>query len=115
VAASEGEVDTETKIETEQPDGLDNAGGPLAHLRRLRAGKLHQLTRAHALPVGLVTLIGVVCMVNHFSGHDWGDDFTLYLRQAQALTIGNVGQVISDNKFTVDNSGWHTFSPYAYP
>lgn len=115
VAASEGEVEAETKIETEQPDGPDNAGGPLAHLRRLRAGKLYRLTRAHALPVGLATLIGVVCMVNHFSGHDWGDDFTLYLRQAQALTIGNVGQVISDNKFTVDNSGWHTFSPYAYP
>jgi hypothetical protein len=66
-------------------------------------------------PVVLVVLIGAVCLLNHFHGVDWGDDFALYMRQAKALNIGNVGEVIHDNRFTVDNSGWHTFSPYMYP
>ncbi|MDQ3573341.1 MAG: hypothetical protein M3378_05190 [Actinomycetota bacterium] len=63
----------------------------------------------------MVAVIGVISMINHFSGHDWGDDFALYMRQAKALTTGNIGEVISDNRFSVDNSGWHTFSPYSYP
>ncbi|MBA2437129.1 MAG: hypothetical protein H0V52_02115 [Acidimicrobiia bacterium] len=65
--------------------------------------------------MALVTFVGVICLINHFSGHDWGDDFALYMRQTRALTVGNIGEVISDNRFSVDNSGWHTFSPYSYP
>lgn len=71
--------------------------------------------RAYVVPVIVVALIGVVAMMNHFSGVDWGDDFALYMRQARSLTIGDIGDVIADNRFTVDNSGWHTFSPYVYP
>ncbi len=71
--------------------------------------------RRYTVPVVIALLIGVVCMLNHFHGIDWGDDFALYMRQAKALNIGNIGEVIHDNRYTVDNSGWHTFSPYLYP
>ncbi len=71
--------------------------------------------RTYGVPLALVIVIGVLSMINHFHGHDWGDDFALYMRQARALVDGNVGEVISQNRFAVDNSGWHTFSPYAYP
>jgi hypothetical protein len=48
-------------------------------------------------------------------GVDWGDDFSLYLHQAKALLAGNVHHVATQNRFTVDNSSWHSFSPYLYP
>ncbi len=67
------------------------------------------------LPIVLVTAIGVIAMINHFSGVDWGDDFALYMRQAKAVTTGSIGDVLHDNRFAVDNSGWNTFSPYSYP
>jgi len=51
----------------------------------------------------------------HRTGHTWGDDFTLYLRQAGSLLDGNVGQVIADNHFNVDNAAKPGFSPYVYP
>ena len=66
-------------------------------------------------PALIVVVVAAVCIMNHLHGVDWGDDFALYMRQAKALNIGNIGEVIRDNRFTVDNSGWHTFSPYLYP
>ena len=77
---------------------------------------LHRLVRRkNTWAVFMVTLIGVIAMMNHFRGVDWGDDFALYMRQAKALNTGNIGEVIADTRYTVDNSGWHTFSPYLYP
>lgn len=49
------------------------------------------------------------------SGHFWGDDFALYIRQALSLHDGSWQQVIDDNRFSLEHSGWHTFSPYLYP
>jgi hypothetical protein len=96
-------------------DGDEATGGPvqdpLARLRPL----LRWRGWAYVGPLLVLVVIGVVASINHFSGHDWGDDFALYMRQAKSLTIGNVGEVIRDNRYTVDNSGWHTFSPYLYP
>jgi hypothetical protein len=51
----------------------------------------------------------------HQVGHDWGDDFALYIRQAQGLIEGRPGEVVSDNRFALDNSSWSTFSPESYP
>ncbi len=73
------------------------------------------LVRTYSPPVLIAIGIGIICLMNHFHGVDWGDDFALYMRQAKALNIGNIAEVIRDNRFTVDNSGWHTFSPYLYP
>lgn len=73
------------------------------------------LARPNSAAAVLVAVTVAACILNHFKGVEWGDDFALYMRQAKALVEGNVGQVIADNRFTVDNSGWHSFSPYVYP
>lgn len=67
------------------------------------------------IPILLAIFIAMVSVMNQFQGVDWGDDFALYMRQAKAIAIGNVGEVLSDNRFSVDNSGWNSFSPYSYP
>lgn len=65
--------------------------------------------------VCVVLGIVILCVVNQRRGHDWGDDFSLYLRQGTSIVDGNVQRVLDDNRFTIDQSSWHTFSPYAYP
>lgn len=54
------------------------------------------------------------CRTLQEQGHDWGDDFALYARQAKALVEGNPAQVIADTRFSVVKSGW-PFSPNGYP
>ena len=71
--------------------------------------------RDHAPMLLIVFSVFLFCLINQHSGHDWGDDFALYLRQAKGIVDGNVGDVLADNRFTVDNSSWSTFSPYSYP
>ena len=63
----------------------------------------------------LMVLVAAWAIGVHRNGHTWGDDFTLYLRQAKSLLDGNVGQVIADNHFNVDNAAKPGFSPYVYP
>lgn len=63
---------------------------------------------------GLLVIVFRWARSSQEAGHDWGDDFSLYLRQAKALAQGYTGQVVSDTRFSVTNSGW-TYSPYAYP
>lgn len=88
---------------------IDPVSGPGVSRRAWRAIDRH-------LPALLiVTGIGLLSVVNQRSGHDWGDDFALYLRQSQALVEGNVGEVLTMNRFTVEESSWSTFSPGAYP
>jgi hypothetical protein len=49
------------------------------------------------------------------TGHDWGDDFSLYINQARSLVRGDVPQVIADTRYALQNSGTDSFSPYVYP
>jgi hypothetical protein len=65
--------------------------------------------------VVLVLVVAALSISLHLRGHGWGDDFTLYLRQSKSLIDGNIGQVISDNHFNVDNAAKPGFSPYVYP
>lgn len=64
-----------------------------------------------------VLVVGVfaLCVIIQRSGHDWGDDFALYLRQSRALIEGNVGEVLSSNRMMVQESSGSGFSPYSYP
>jgi hypothetical protein len=65
--------------------------------------------------LGLVTAASAVAAVLlHRHGHDIGDDFALYLRQARSLFDGDVADVVSDYRFSVLSSTG-AFSPYAYP
>jgi hypothetical protein len=67
-------------------------------------------------PLGAFVAVAVLlAFAVHREGHFWGDDFALYIRQSEGLVNGNWAQVIADNHFALDNSAWHTFSPYVYP
>ncbi len=78
-------------------------------------GRLLTALRAH-WPMTLLTVVVAWAAIGlHRTGHSWGDDFTLYLRQAGSLLDGNVGQVIADNHFNVRNAAKPGFSPYVYP
>jgi type IV secretory pathway VirB2 component (pilin) len=68
-----------------------------------------------ALALGLVVGGAVVLAIElHRRGHAQGDDFALYLRQAQSIFEGDIGAVVADNRFAVLNSD-PQFSPIAYP
>ena len=90
-------------------------GNNRSQLRNLFSLVVRAAAHPFTIPLLLAVAIGLISLVNHFQGVDWGDDFALYMRQAKAIAIGNIGEVLSDNRFTVDNSGWHSFSPYIYP
>jgi Dolichyl-phosphate-mannose-protein mannosyltransferase len=78
-------------------------------------GTLAQRLRAHVPALILVAAVATACLLIQREGHDWGDDFALYVNQAQALADGNPGEVVADNRFTLANSSWNTLSPEVYP
>lgn len=65
----------------------------------------------------MAVFVGLVLFYRSFleQGHDWGDDFSLYINQARALVRGDVAQVVSDTRYILQNSGSDSFSPYVYP
>ncbi|MGB8861760.1 MAG: hypothetical protein WCC60_21070 [Ilumatobacteraceae bacterium] len=69
----------------------------------------------HVALIGLSVVVVAWALGLQRLGHSWGDDFTLYIRQSKSLIDGNVGQVIADNHFNVDNAAKPGFSPYVYP
>ena len=72
-------------------------------------------TLGWSIALGVVVLTGAVLAVNlHRNGHNQGDDFALYLRQARSIFDGDTAQVVADNRFAVLNSDFG-FSPIAYP
>ncbi len=82
----------------------------------VRAG---QTGKPWATAAVLTVVIGVLTWAawkTDRPGHYWGDDFTLYLRQADSL-FGrpDVGRVTADNHFMLDHSFRADFSPPLYP
>lgn len=73
-----------------------------------------QRRSANAALLVLLLIIGRWCRSLQEGGHDWGDDFALYIRQALALSGGYVGQVTGDTHFALRHSGW-PFTPEVYP
>lgn len=101
---------------TEVPPAPARTAGLRGAVEGFRETEAYRLARSrYVLPVAFVVVIGIVSLHNHFDGVDWGDDFALYIHQAKGLATGNIAEVLRDNRFAVDNSGWHSFSPYAYP
>ena len=68
-----------------------------------------------ALLAVVVGAMAAVMLATHRSGHWWGDDWALYLRQAQSLIDGNPGDITADNRFTTDHTLGAPFSPPLYP
>jgi hypothetical protein len=62
----------------------------------------------------VVIVAAVLAILLHRNGHNQGDDFALYLRQAGSIFDGDPAQVVADNRFAVINSDTG-FSPIAYP
>jgi hypothetical protein len=77
----------------------------------------HVLARyGEPLAVAAVVVVTVVIIfLARQTGHWWGDDWALYVRQAEGLIHGRVDEVIADNRFTVEMSGLPEFSPPVYP
>jgi hypothetical protein len=65
-----------------------------------------------ALVVGALALL---MYSTHRSGHWWGDDWALYIRQAKGLLDGHPNRVLTENEFTVTMSDGPEFSPPLYP
>lgn len=65
-----------------------------------------------ALVIGAMT---AVMYASHLAGHWWGDDWALYIRQAEGLLDGDPGSVVDQNRFAVDSSRGAAFSPPLYP
>ena len=47
-------------------------------------------------------------------GHDWGGDFSAYIKQAMHIVDGNIQAYVDFNRFTIENSS-HALGPIAYP
>lgn len=63
----------------------------------------------------VLATVFLVCVMNHYEGQSWGDDFSLYLNQARSIVEGTIEKTVADNRFAVTNSTISTFSPESYP
>jgi hypothetical protein len=63
----------------------------------------------------VVGAIAAVMLATHRAGHWWGDDWALYIRQADGLVSGHPRRVLAENEFTVTMSSGPAFSPPLYP
>jgi hypothetical protein len=71
-----------------------------------------------AEPIALALVVGAMAAVmfaSHRAGHWWGDDWALYLRQADGLVSGRPGRVLTENELAVTLSRGPAFSPPLYP
>jgi hypothetical protein len=71
-----------------------------------------------AMSATLALVVGAMAALmyaTHRSGHWWGDDWALYIRQAQGLLDGEPNRVLQENEFTVTRSSGPEFSPPLYP
>ncbi len=79
--------------------------------------RLRSLT-PYVAPAALALIVGGMAAIMFASrqpGHWWGDDWALYLRQANGLLDGDPAMVIDTNRFTVEMSRGAVFSPPLYP
>lgn len=94
-----------------RPDPDASRPGPSARLPPVARSVLRHPGLALA---ALLVTSAAAAVALHRNGHTQGDDFALYLRQARSIFDGDIGQVVSDNRFAVENSAGG-FSPIAYP
>lgn len=59
--------------------------------------------------------MATVMFASHRAGHWWGDDWALYLRQADGLVSGHPSRVLAENELAVTSSNGPAFSPALYP
>jgi hypothetical protein len=74
----------------------------------------HEVAATAVLAV-VVGALAALMYATHRSGHWWGDDWALYLRQAEGLWHGHPNRVLQENEFSVTMSIGPEFSPPLYP
>lgn len=65
--------------------------------------------------VFILLTCSLLCVLNIREGHIWGGDSSLYINQAKSIIENTSEQLAINNKYIVDNSSVHTFSPTLYP
>ncbi len=55
--------------------------------------------------------MGLLCI---HRGHEWGDDFAMYISQAKSILSLSVNELYEQNKYAMDNSS-ALIGPYLYP
>jgi hypothetical protein len=71
-------------------------------------------TQENYLLLGIMLLAVVFMGLSIQNGHDWGDDFALYIEQTKALTNGSIFRLYATNKFAMQYSS-ELVGPYLYP
>jgi len=69
------------------------------------------LTRANLLAIALILAVGVLHLATIRAGHEWGDDFSLYIHHAKNIVEG---RPYEDTGY-IYNPFWPGYSPRAYP
>ena len=100
-------------LTTDDVHGIDRRDDGTAAVAE-RGGHRHGVVSAMALAI-IVGAMAAVMVASHRAGHWWGDDWALYIRQAQSLVDGTPSRVIDENLFTVESSIGAAFSPPLYP
>ena len=59
-----------------------------------------------------ISSVMIVCSIK--DGHDWGDDFSLYIAQAKSIINLSINELYSLNKYSMQNSEG-LIGPYLYP
>jgi hypothetical protein len=95
-------------------DGSDELDGATDVADPPRRGGWRDVAMAAALAL-VVGAMAALMYSTHRPGHWWGDDWALYIRQAQGLLDGHPNRVLQENEFTVAMSRGSEFSPPLYP
>ena len=64
------------------------------------------LQRHHIVLATILITSSILNLCIITEGHNWGDDFAVYLMQAESLVNGKINDVIANNKFTIENSSF---------
>jgi hypothetical protein len=64
--------------------------------------------------LGIIAISFLLCCICIHAGHTWGDDFAMYIAQAQGILHGNTADLYLQNKIAMD-SGNTIIGPYLYP
>jgi hypothetical protein len=81
----------------------------------MKKNSLKTLIKRNGIFILTLVLPIILCFSLLKEGHNWGDDFCLYINQAKSINNGSISLLKSNNEFSIINSSFHTFSPIVAP
>ena len=63
---------------------------------------------------GIILISLIIAAFTLRAGHEWGDDFSSYIMQAESIVDGNTQEFVEHNAFTIFESSFQ-IGPVAYP